>query len=40
MDFNSSTYDQKYFNFTAAQLSAERKCYFLSFMDSVLTHCL
>ncbi|XP_017010674.3 uncharacterized protein Mis12 [Drosophila takahashii] len=25
MDFNSSTYDQKYFNFTAAQLSAERE---------------
>ncbi|XP_017048703.1 LOW QUALITY PROTEIN: uncharacterized protein LOC108093239 [Drosophila ficusphila] len=25
MDFNSGTYDQKYFNFTAAQLSAERE---------------
>ncbi|XP_052846003.1 uncharacterized protein LOC128258440 [Drosophila gunungcola] len=25
MDFNSSTYDQKYFNFTATQLSAERE---------------
>ncbi|XP_043649499.1 uncharacterized protein LOC122617637 [Drosophila teissieri] len=25
MDFNSSTYDQKFFNFTAAQLSAERE---------------
>ncbi|XP_033159933.1 uncharacterized protein LOC117140890 [Drosophila mauritiana] len=25
MDFNSLTYDQKFFNFTAAQLSAERE---------------
>ncbi|EDV50546.1 uncharacterized protein LOC6544801 [Drosophila erecta] len=25
MDFNSSTYDQKFFNFTAAQLTAERE---------------
>jgi len=33
MDFNSLAYDQKFFNFTAAQLSAERECYILISLD-------